>query len=147
MIRTFSLFKHLIGLTLCAVLLLLVAAPASAQHSIIVNKASAQKASKDEARDMFAGAKLTWSDGAKVQVVDQAESEAGKAFYEKVIGKSVNQVRMQWTKLLLSGQAMAPKKCVDDAAVKKAVAEGPNTIGYISTSALDETVKELLRIE
>jgi ABC-type phosphate transport system substrate-binding protein len=125
----------------------LAASPATAQYSIIVSKASTQQASRDEARDMFTGDRLMWSDGAKVLVIDQAESETGKGFYEKFIGKPLNQVRMQWTKLLLSGQATAPKKCADDEAIKKAVAGSPNAIGYVATSALDETVKEIVRIE
>ncbi len=114
--RTFSSLKILFGLVGFCLLLHLASSPAEAQYSIIVAKSSTHKATKDEARDMLTGTKLTWADGAKVAVVDQPESETGKAFYTKFIGKSATQVRMQWTKLLLSGQAVAPKKCTDDAA-------------------------------
>jgi ABC-type phosphate transport system substrate-binding protein len=31
--------------------------------------------------------------------------------------------------------------------VKKVIATNPNAIGYIATSALDDTVKEILRID
>lgn len=145
--RTFFSLKIFLGLVGLCMVLHLAASPAVAQYSVIVSKSSTQKAGKDEARDMFTGVKLTWADGAKVVVIDQAESATGKGFYEKFIGKSTNQVRMQWTKLMLSGQAAAPKKCADDAAAKKAVAESPNAIGYVASSALDDTVKEIARIE
>jgi hypothetical protein len=74
-------------------------------------------------------------------------SELGKKFYDMVIGKSANQVRRQWTKLLLSGQAAPPLKQPSDKNVKKVVAGNPNAIGYIATSALDDSVREVLRIE
>jgi ABC-type phosphate transport system substrate-binding protein len=119
----------------------------SAQISIIVAKSSSQKATKEEAKDIFAGAAVTWGNGTKIQVCDQSDSDVGKTFYASFIGKSANQVRLQWTKLVLSGQAMAPKKMADDAAIRKAVADDPNAIGYIQSSAVDGTVKELARIQ
>lgn len=121
--------------------------PAGAQISVVISSSSSQSASKEELKEVFAGAKLTWSNGSKIQVVDQPETDMGKKFYEGFVGKSVNQVRTQWTKLVLSGQAGAPAKCADDAAVKKAVADNPNAVGYISSSALDGTVKEIQRIQ
>ena len=125
----------------------LLAASADAQISVVVASSSSQKATKDELKEIFAGAKLTWSNGNKVQVADQPETEAGKKFYDDFVGKSVVQVRTQWTKLVLSGQASAPTKCADNDAVKKAVAGNPNAVGFISTSALDGTVKEISRVE
>jgi ABC-type phosphate transport system substrate-binding protein len=123
------------------------ATPVSAQVSIIVAKGSVHKASREEAKDIFAGANVTWASGTRVQVVDQSDTETGKAFYDTFVGKSANQVRLQWTKLVLSGQAVAPKKVAGDEAVRKAVAEDPNAIGYIQSSALDGSVKELFRIQ
>lgn len=79
--RTFSSLKILFGLVGFCLLLHLASSPAEAQYSIIVAKSSTHKATKDEARDMLTGTKLTWADGAKVAVVDQPESETGKAFY------------------------------------------------------------------
>lgn len=79
-------------------------------------------------------------------MVDQAETGVGKALYEEVLGKSLGQIRRQWTKLLLYGQASAPLQCTSDKIVKKAVASSPHGIRYISTDSLDETVKEIMRI-
>lgn len=121
--------------------------PCSAQISVVVASGSTQKATKDDARDYFSGANLSWPNGSKVQIVDQPESETGKKFYEKYLEKSAMQLRTQWTKLVLSGQATAPVKCVDDDAVKKALAGNPNAIGFISSRSVDSSVKELFRIE
>ena len=98
-------------------------------------------------KEIFSGVRLTWSNGSKIQVVDQSESQIGNKFYDDFIGKSVNQIRVQWTKLVLSGQAVAPIKAQNDDEVKKNVSSKPNAIGYISTKSLDSSVKEIFKIE
>jgi len=118
-----------------------------AQISVVVSKSSQQTISKNDAKQVFAGSKTTWSNGNKVQVVDQSETEVGKMFYDKYLGKSVSQVRVQWTKLVLSGQATAPIKASSDEEVKKNVSGNANALGYISTKSLDSSVKELFKIE
>jgi ABC-type phosphate transport system substrate-binding protein len=130
-----------------AALILMIAASAPAQISVIVAKSAEVKATKAEVKEIFTGAKLKWPDGKKIQVVDQPDTELGKKFYDLVIGKSANQVRRQWTKLLLSGQAAAPLKQPSDKNVKKIVAGNPNAIGYIATSALDDSVREIFRVD
>ena len=117
------------------------------QISVIVSKSSTQTISKDDAVQIFSGTKTTWPNGNKVQVVDQSESEVGGKFYDTFLSKSVNKVRLQWTKLVLSGQATAPIKATDDEDVKKNVSKDPNNIGYINSKSLDPSVKELFRIE
>lgn len=129
------------------VVMLLITLSAQAQLSIVVGKSSTNKAGLEELKQMFSGAKTSWDNGNKVQIADQADSDVGKKFYDKFIGKSAVQVRSQWMKLVLSGQGSAPVKCSDDAAVKKAVAENPNAVGYISSGAVDATVKEIGKIE
>lgn len=124
------------------------AAPsAQAQISVIVSKATTVKVTKSEVKEIYTGTKLKWANGNKIQVVDQPETATGKNFYALVIGKSFNQTRTQWAKLLLSGQANAPLRYPSDKTVKKAVAGNPNAIGYVATGALDDTVQEILRIE
>jgi hypothetical protein len=136
----------LIGLAV--VLLIVLSTPfATAQTSVIVSRSSSNAVAKEEVKEMFTGARLTWSSGTKVQIADQPDTDLGKKFYESFLGKTLIQVRGQWTKLVLSGQASAPIKCADDDAVKKAVAANANAVGIISSKSLDGTVKEILRIE
>lgn len=123
------------------------AASAQAQISVIVSKATTVKLTKSEVKAIYTGTKLKWANGNKIQVVDQPDTAIGKNFYTLLIGKSFNQTRSQWAKLLLSGQANAPLRYPSDKAVKKTVAGNPNAIGYIAAAALDETVQEILRIE
>lgn len=117
------------------------------QISVIVSKSSSQTLTKDDAKEIFSGTKTTWSNGSKVQIVDQSDTEVGAKFYTTFLAKSLNKVRLQWTKLVLSGQAIAPIKASDDEDVKKNVAKDPNNVGYIYSKSLDPSVKELFRID
>ncbi len=125
----------------------LTALEASAQVSVIVSASSTAKATPAQIADMFAGVTTTWSTGSKVQIIDQPDSPVGKTFYLKLVKRPVTIVRAQWTKLSLSGQGLAPKRVADDAAVIEAVKKTPNAIGYIATSSLDASVKELAKVE
>ena len=118
-----------------------------AQISVVVSKSSSEKLTKNEVIEIFSGVRLTWSNGSKVQVIDQSDTETGKSFYDHFLGKSVNQVRVQWTKLVLSGQTIAPIKAQNDDEVKKNVSSKQNAVGYISSKSLDDSVKEIFRIE
>jgi hypothetical protein len=138
------------SICLCAILsfaLLGVVAESHAQISIVVSKGATHNPSQDDVKAFFAAVKYTWSDGSKVEVVDQPETDLAGTFYTKLLGKSITQVRKEWTKLILSGQATAPVKCGDDEAVKRAVANSKNAIGYIATASLDGTVREIGKIE
>lgn len=116
------------------------------QISIIVGKSVRHTVDVLQMRQMFSGAKLTWTNGEKVVIADQSDAAIGKKFYALFTGKTISQVRLEWMKLVLSGQASAPTKCMNDAAVKTYVRENPNAVGFISSSSVDESVKELYRV-
>lgn len=134
-------------LLLSVALLLLVTTLASAQVSVVIAKASKYTPTAADAKSYFAGVKLEWPDATKVQVIDQPEAAIAKTFYEKFVGVPVTQVRKEWTKLILSGQAAAPVKCASDDDVKKALAANPAAIGFIATASLDATVREVAKIQ
>ncbi len=73
---------------------------------------------------------------------DQVHGNAiRKAFYEGVLNKTENQINAYWARLLFTGKGMPPKALDDDAAVKQRVASDVKAVGYIDSSALDDTVK------
>ena len=119
----------------------------NAQISVIVSKSNSYKINESYIKDIFATANLTWPDGKKVLVVDQSGTDAGTEFYKKTIGKSVNQIRTLWTKLVLSGQATAPRKCDSDTEVMAAVSASAEAIGFIASKSLNDSVKEIFKIE
>lgn len=119
---------------------------AQAQISVVVAPSSAAAASIDDVARIFSGQVTAWSDGSKVQIVDQSDSDVGKTFYESVLRKNPAQVRKALTALLLSGQIPKPEQLGGDAEVKAAVTRLNGAIGYIATASLDDSVKELVRI-
>lgn len=140
----------------CAALILLAGVscgmpvPVYSQISVIVAKHARLDSAgvkQSSLKEIYTGAKLKWPGGHKIQVVDQAGTEVGKKFYEKVLGKSLHEMRRQWAQLTLSGQAAPPAQCSSDKTVKKIVAANPHAIGYIATAQLDDSVKEILRVQ
>ena len=126
--------------------LVALAGPAAAQISVVVSAGSKHQPSQREIVEMFVGLKTNWADGSRVQLVDQPDTPEGKRFYETFLKQTPNSVRKELTRLVFAGEAMPPLRVDNATAVKKAVAEGSLRIGYIATSALDATVREVYRI-
>lgn len=142
--------RHPRLLTTLVLAFAIVAAPwwrtAQAQISVVVSATQSQSISADQIAEMFGGTMTTWPNGTKVQIVEHGDAVLTQKFYIKVVRKPTTIVRAQWTKLALSGQALAPKKGADAAAVKDAIKKSPGAIGYIDAADLDDSVKEILRV-
>ena len=65
---------------------------AEAQMSVIVGPSSSYAPTQAEVVKIFRGSMTTWSDGTKVQIVDQASTAVGEQFYSQVIGATSNSV-------------------------------------------------------
>lgn len=142
--------KHIQNLTFPIILFflfLILPSNIYSQISIVVSSSSSVAADESQLKNIFAGNITSWDNGSKVILIDQPDTKTGKDFYDKFIGQSANKVRLKWTKLVLSGAAEAPKKVNSDSDVKKEVSANPSAVGYISSSALDSSVKEIFKIE
>lgn len=120
---------------------------ASIGISVVVGKNVDIKISEDDVKAFFSANKFKYSDGTDVHIADQPNAEISTKFYEKLLGQSKTKIAQRWMKLVLSGQATSPGKYKSDDEVKKAIAENPGMIGYIQTSSLDDSVKEILKLE
>lgn len=122
------------------------ATTASAQISVVVSASQTRNLSEQEIAEIFAGASTTWPDGTKAQIVENGDAILTQKFFAKVVKKPTALVRSQWTKLALSGQGAAPKKGATSAEVKALVGKSAGAIGYIATSDLDASVREILKV-
>lgn len=138
---------RIFAVAMCCIVLSAFGAAAKAQVSIVVSKASVQKADAEQLKHIFSGATLYWENGTKTTVVLQKGGKHRKAFYKKFLRKSYKKIKNKWARITLSGQGKAPIDCADDAEVKKAVNEDLNSVGFIATKNLDDSVKEILRID
>ncbi|HEY3697861.1 MAG TPA: phosphate ABC transporter substrate-binding protein [Spongiibacteraceae bacterium] len=109
---------------------------------VVSAKSAAGTLTSSQVADIFLGKSATFPSGGKVTPIDQSEGSAGRdEFYTKVAGKSAAQVKAYWSKIIFSGKGQPPKEAGDSAAVKKAVAGNPESIGYIDKAAVDSSVK------
>jgi len=130
------MFKSLLAIGLVAA--------ASFAHAdvVVIGNPAAAALTKDQVSDVFLGKSQVFTP------IDQPDSAAVRAeFYKKATGRDPAQVKATWSRLVFTGKAVAPKEVADAAAVKKAVAADPKTIGYIDKSALDGSVKVLLALD
>ena len=130
-------------------LLLLVANSAFAGVAIVTHPASEVTALSVKKVSRFYFAKdLTFDNGKSVVLVEQSPDQAiRKIFYAKVLRKTESSVKRRWSKMLFTGKASPPKVLKNDAEIKAYIADNPGSIGYISSDAVDDSVKVLLQVD
>jgi ABC-type phosphate transport system substrate-binding protein len=127
----------------CVSLLLLSSQLASAETAVIVSKSNANASiDGDVISRMFLGKTSKFPDGGQAVPIDQNDgTPARDAFNDSILGKNSSQLKAYWSRLIFTGKGTPPKQAGDDAAVKALVAANPNMIGYIDSSAVDDSVK------
>ena len=99
-----------------------------------------------QVKALFLQKEKSFSDGSHVALADQNEgSVVRKEFSRKVLGKSPKKLKRYWSKRVFAGKGVPPKVVGDDAAMKEWVAGTPNSLGYISAEAVDDSVKVLFK--
>lgn len=133
-------------LSVCA--LTLAAAGANAEVVVIVNpKNPAANLSAEQVAALYLGNASTFPDGGAAALADQPESAAVRGtFYEKATGRSAAQAKATWARLTFTGKGTPPKELKTDADVKAWVASDPKAIGYVDSSAVDGSVKTVLKL-
>lgn len=122
---------------LVPLLLCLLAPIAGAQVVVVVNPKSAITAlSKEQVAQIYLGRAET------LQPIDRMDDPALRgAFYAQVAGKSLGQVKSIWSKLIFTGRASPPVEVTGVAAVRRAVANDVNAIGYLDAADVDASVR------
>ncbi len=130
-----------------AVVIYCVAAkPAAAADVVVV--VSAQNPlttlTKNQVTNIFLGKSKRFPKGAKAKPIDMPEGNLVRdAFYSSVIGKSPAQIKAHWSKLIFTGRGHPPQQAMDDAELKKLIANDLAAIAYIEKHKIDDTIKVL----
>lgn len=91
---------------------------------------------------IFLGKSKSFPDGSQAIPIDQNDGSAPReAFNSSLLGKSASQLKSYWSRLIFTGKGTPPKQSGNDADVKSLVANNPNMIGYIDSTAVDTSVK------
>jgi ABC-type phosphate transport system substrate-binding protein len=114
-----------------------------AETAVIVSTSNVNASiDSDIVSRIFLGKTSDFPSGDQAIPVDQDEGSATRdAFNNSVLGKNSSQLKAYWSRLIFTGKGTPPKEVGDDAAVKSLVAANPNMIGYIDSSAVDDSVK------
>jgi ABC-type phosphate transport system substrate-binding protein len=129
--------------------LLTVAMISTSAHADVVVIVSAKShvtgIKAEQAARIFLGKTSTFPDNGDAVPIDQAEgSPIREEFYSKVVHKTSTQLAAYWAKIIFTGDGRPPEMLNGNAAVRKAVADNPNAIGYIDKSAVNKSVKVIL---
>lgn len=76
-----------------------------------------------------------------------ANSSLREKFFRALNGMSVSQLNAYWARLRFSGEVLPPEAVADSRSVLDAVKRNRNAIGYVDASAVDGSVKIVLRID
>jgi ABC-type phosphate transport system substrate-binding protein len=128
--------------------LALAAASAQAEIVVIVNpKNPAASMTAEQVSALYLGSATTFPEGGAATLADQPEAAGIRGdFYQKATGRSAAQVKATWARIVFTGKGAPPKELKSDADVKAFVANDPKAIGYVNSSAVDGSVKAVLKL-
>ena len=113
---------------------------------VIVNKANSNSVDKDTVAKIYNGHFKNWPSGGAVANLSLPDNnpETG-TFCDDVLGKSLSHMKLVWSQMMFSGQALPPKQVASDDEMKKMVSGNVDAIGYIKASSLDDSVKAVIK--
>ena len=134
--------KHRIFLRISgAILGLSLAVNAVAGDIVVVMARGAEPLTKEQLANLYLGRTFDF------KPLDLPEGTGlHDTFYKRATDRDYSQVKAVWSRLMFTGHAQPPKVLADAAAVKKAVAADPKSVGYIDSDDLDSSVKAVLTL-
>jgi ABC-type phosphate transport system substrate-binding protein len=142
---TFLLAQLVLAMLLC---LGLRAAPAAAAADVVVignPQLDISSISVQMVADLYLGRAVQLNTGQRVEVVDLPPGHPVRdEFYSGILGRDPDQIRAYWAKRIFTGKGTPPLVRGDEAAVVRWVAAEPGRIGYVSRSAVTDSVQVLL---
>ena len=125
-----------------AFLLLACSTLCHAEMVVIVHADNGSTLSQAQIAAIYLGKTKTFPGGPRAQpfVVDYASAGLDE-FMTAYLGKSVSQYRALWSRLMFSGEAIAPKALASHKEVVESVAGNKDAIGIVEASAVTPQVK------
>lgn len=129
-------------------LLLLLPTLASAELVIVTNSQSAIASLTDnEARQLFSG-QLRSIGGQRIQPLDLPANNASREhFYRTLTGRSPEQMRAYWTRLIFTGQGQPPREVSGYLELTSLISSSSEYIGYLPASEVNDRVRVIYRLK
>ncbi len=132
-----------------AIIMLLLSLPVLAQADLVVvtgSNSTITSLTENEVRQLFSGQLKTLA-GQRVQPLDLPNSEQHREqFYRKLMGRSPEQMRAYWTRLIFTGQGKPPREVSNTQELTTLVGTG-EYIGYLPAEAAGGDLRVLYRIQ
>lgn len=127
-------------------LLLMLAAAAQAEPVVVVSANSNLDAlTQDEVRQIFNGQTRRVS-GVSVKPLDLPSRGADRNdFYQQVLGKSAEQMKSYWARMIFTGRGMPPREVSSDQEMIMLVGSNRNFVGYLDASRVTPDLKVVYR--
>lgn len=91
---------------------------------------------------IFLGRVKSFPDGSKAVPINQVAGNSTRiAFDKEHLGKSASQIKAYWSRQLFTGRGVPPQEVSEDADVIKSVSANRNMIGYVDSSAVNDSVR------
>lgn len=113
-----------------------------AEVAVVVHPSNDSAMSTDDISKLYLGKTKKFTNGQSAIALDRTEgSDLRVKFLDSAVGKDESQMKSYWSRLIFTGKGVPPKVVETDAEVKELVSRNPDTIGYIDSSSVDDTVK------
>ena len=122
---------------------------ASAEELAIIaaKNSPVSQLSAAEAQQLFSG-QLRSLNGTAVQTLDLPSGNSDRnAFYQQLLGRTSDQMRSHWARLIFTGKARPPREVTSTGEMLSLVAGSADIIGYIPASAVSDKVKVLRMVK
>ncbi|WP_299774059.1 phosphate ABC transporter substrate-binding protein [uncultured Pseudoteredinibacter sp.] len=118
-----------------------------ADLAVITHPSASISASKAEVSALFLGKSKSLG-GQKLTPVDQEEGSPSRdQFYQLLSNKNPSQLNAYWARIVFTGKGQPPKALMDDSEVKEFVASNADSIAYIDSSEVDDSVKVIMTVK
>jgi ABC-type phosphate transport system substrate-binding protein len=116
---------------------------ASAQdYIVVVHPKNDATLTKSDVANIFLGKMRKFPQGKEaVPVMQESTTAITQTFVKTVVSKSWAQFRSYWSRRMFSGKGYPPKRFPSDKEIKAHVAKNENSIGIISSKAVDDSVR------
>lgn len=110
------------------------------------NQSTLTELTKSEVRQIFSGQSRQIG-GNRVQPLDlPSSSSLRETFYRELMGRSPEQMRAYWTRLIFTGQGQPPREVSGAQEMSTLLNSSAEFIGYLPANEVGSNMKVLLRI-
>lgn len=125
-----------------SLLILILSTSLSAEVAIIVHPSNNNELSVSDISKIYFGKRKSFPSGEQVIAINLTEGTPVRdEFNREVLGKSDQQLKAYWSKLVFTGKGVPPNEVTQDAMVISLVSSNPSMIGYVDASSVTDGVK------